>query len=363
MNKSYRGAKLSITSQKIEFDFLSEENILINVLPEYNLEKSIVTQIKFKDTDKQRAVYKIENLDTVYCLKKVYYDENDLLFVYSAIEWFYHFNIGVSRILSTKRKDKFVKYNDMLFILTNWIYGYKCNYDNLEHVSLCCSNLAKMHLCSQKFKPINENISKISYENLFIETNKHFQQLLSASNLAFKYKDKFSKMFIEYFDIYFNLSLHSIKLASTINFDKLKKSLCHLDYVNKNIIFDENMSLWVIDFDKCKMDYSVHDISYFLRRLLKRDSTKWDTSIAIECLKKYEKLSPLNLDEFKYILAYLAFPQKYWKLSRDYFNNITKCNQTLFCDLLSKSVENSENHIQFIYQMEGYIEERFHTKL
>ena len=45
--------------------------------------------IKFKDTEKQRAVYKIDYIDKSYCLKKVYYNEAELLFVYSAMEWLY----------------------------------------------------------------------------------------------------------------------------------------------------------------------------------------------------------------------------------------------------------------------------------
>ena len=51
-------------------DLLSEENIKKFVLPFYNLNSGEVTQVKFKDTEKQRAVYKINHNDKSYCLKK-----------------------------------------------------------------------------------------------------------------------------------------------------------------------------------------------------------------------------------------------------------------------------------------------------
>ena len=39
---------------------LSPEIIKLNVLPHYNLQNAKVSIIKFKDTDKQRAVYKVD---------------------------------------------------------------------------------------------------------------------------------------------------------------------------------------------------------------------------------------------------------------------------------------------------------------
>ena len=47
----------------------SPNNIKKFILPYYGLENSNVKIIKFKDTDKQRAVYKVENKDKFYCLK------------------------------------------------------------------------------------------------------------------------------------------------------------------------------------------------------------------------------------------------------------------------------------------------------
>lgn len=152
-----------------------------------------------------------------------------------------------------------------------------------------------------------------------------------------------------------------LSIASTIDNNNLSRSLCHLDYVNKNIIFDETEHIWTIDFDKCKIDYSVHDISYFMRRFLKRDNTNWNVDLAINCLNLYEKSHPLNSDEYKYILAYVGFPQKYWKISRDYYKNIKKCNKNAFTILLEKSVKNDMNQSKFIQLFTKYIEDRFNT--
>ncbi|MDT8715327.1 CotS family spore coat protein [Clostridium sp. 19966] len=348
---------------KYSIENLSDKEIKDNVLSHYGLEYSDMSQIKFKDTDKQRAVYKVEYSNKSYCLKKVYFNEQDLLFVYSSIEWLHRNNINVPKLLPTKHSGRYVLYKGMLFILTPWIEGSRCNYDNIDNILASSLNLAKMHKCSKNFSPIIGSRARSGFDDMFTSTQKHFNQILTSSNMAFTYKDKFSKTFLQKFDSNLILARNSLSLASKINSANLETCLCHMDYVNKNIIFDTNNDLWVIDFDKCRIDYKVHDISYFLRRLLKRDNTKWDIEIAINSLKQYEEILPINLDEYKYIMCYLCFPQKYWKISRDYYNNIQKCNKNAFNLLLNKTVEKTESQVEFMTNLKEYVETKFHTKL
>lgn len=342
---------------------LSEENVKKYVLPYYNLQDGELIKIKFKDTDKQRAVYKVDYMSKSYCLKKVYFDESELLFVYSGIEWLYRNNINVPRILPTVEHGRFVKYENMLFILTPWILGEKCSYDNPSHMNAAILNLSNMHKVSTNFKPICKSTNRKNFEHIHLSFEKHLKQLLVCSNLAFKYDDNFSNSFLQSFNINYMLAEISVKISQTINYDNLHSSLCHLDYVNKNIIFDNNKNIWVIDFDKSTKAYCSHDISYFLRRFLKRTNTNWDLNIAINCLKIYDENFYLNLDDYKYIVSYLAFPQKFWKISRDYYNNINKCNHNSFFYLLKKASANNINQLEFIINLGKYICTKFNTSM
>ncbi|WP_446898760.1 CotS family spore coat protein [Clostridium sp. LBM24168] len=347
----------------MDINLLSEENVKKYVLPYYNLQNADINRIKFKNTDKQRAVYKVDYLGKGYCLKKVYFDEAELLFVYSAVEWLYRNNINVPRILPTNDNGRFIKYENMLFILTPWILGEKCNYDNTNDVIAAISNLSDMHSVSKDFNPIfGSNIRK-NFEHIDISFQKHFNQLLNCSNLAHNYKDKFSELFLENFEENCMLAEISAKISHTINYDKLHSALCHLDYVNKNIIFDNNRHIWIIDFDKCSTAHCSHDISYFLRRFLKRTNTNWNLNYAAACLETYEKNFTLNLDDYKYIISYLSFPQKFWKISRDYYNNINKCNHNSFFYILKKASDNTNAQLKFIIEFGRYIEKKFDTIL
>ena len=342
---------------------LSPEIIKLNVLPYYNLQNAKVSIIKFKDTNKQRAVYKIDFKEKSYCLKKVYYSINELLFVYSAIEWLYRNNIRVPKLLPTIDNNRFVSYDDMLFILTPWINGEKCSFDNINHVMLSVKKLSTIHLISRDFQPILGSSIKEDFDDYYISTLKHFENLLQSSNDAFKYKDAFSRNFISTFDTNLNLAKLCLDISNKINNNNLSKSLCHGDFVNKNLIFPDDLDPWIIDFDKCKSDYSAKDLGYFMRRLLRRENTKWNLDLALSLLKAYDEISPLTESDLRYLVSYICFPQKYWKISRDYYKNIHKCNKSAFLSLLLKATSNANVQYDFALSIVNSIEKNFNIIL
>lgn len=342
---------------------LSPEIIKQNVLPYYNLQNAKISVIKFKDTDKQRAVYRIDFKGKSYCLKKVYYNINDLLYVYSATEWLYRNNIKVPKLLPTIDNNRFVSYQDMLFILTPWIEGERCNFDNIQHVTISVKKLSTIHSISRNFKPILGSSIKEGFDDYYISTLKHFQDLLQASNEAYKYKDTFSKQFIMSFDMNLQLAKLSLDISNKIDANNLSKSLCHGDYVNKNLIFPTDLDPWIIDFDKCRMDYCAKDLAYFMRRLLKRENTKWNVDLALSLLDTYNESCPLTLSDLRYLISYICFPQKYWRISRDYYKNINKCNKSAFLTLLLNTTLKTNFQYEFALNIINSIQNKFNINL
>ena len=326
------------------------DNIKKYILPKFFLKDADITMVKFKDTEKQRAVFKVTSNNKNYCLKKVYYDEENLLFVYSAMEWLYRNNVMVPKLLPSIDNNRFIYYKDMLFILTPWVQGEKCNFDSLNDIRLSIKTLAKLHKCSKNFTPISGSTNRVGLENYYLSINKHFNDILETANLASTYKDKFSKLYLNNLDSNLSLAKLSLEIASSIDNSNLSISLCHGDYVNKNILIN-NDDVWIIDFDKCKEDYCSHDLAYFLRRLLKRSTTNWNPALTVDIINTYLKVNTLTDSDLKYILAYLAFPQKFWKISKDYYKNINKCNKNSFIALFTKGLDRSADQLDYINNM------------
>lgn len=350
-------------------EYMPAEDIKKYVLSNYPYEIYDVTQIKFKDTDKQRAVYKFESSNGPKCLKKVYFDEENLLFIYSVIEWLYRHGINLPRLLPTKTGGKYVKYNNNLFIVTDWIEGRKCDYDNDMDVAMAAKNLGKMHISTYNFTPIEGSLIRREDYNWYKTFNRRYSQLMKFYNKALIQNDKFSKLFIESFDYYFERAKNAVYYLSCIDNKNLTSpvdkynTICHLDYVNKNIIITDYNDLYVIDFDKCKVDIPIHDLGTFLKRILKRKKTCWSFDILLMVLENYEKERKLTISENIGLLAYLEFPQKYWKVSRDYYNNRKKYDKDVLIKMLKDINNQQKKHSIFCDNFKAYIEEKFNISL
>lgn len=343
---------------------LNNKEIKNNILPQFNINAVQILQIKFKDTAKQRCVYKIiTEGNNAYCLKKVYYSVEELLFIYSAIEWLYRKNINVPKLMPSADGNRYIIYKKMLFILTPWIEGKQCSYNSEKHILLSIISLSKLHKVSKNFYPLPYSTTKKFETELYPTLTKHFNNLLTLNNLAYKINDKFSKLFYSKFPINEILCKLSTQTALIINYNFLSKSIIHNDYVNKNIIINDNDDVYVIDFDKCKFGYSVQDLCYCLRRILKRNSVKWNFDVFIKIIGAYEETTSLSFDDFLYLLSYLSFPQKYWRISKDYYGNPNRCDKKLYTSMLLKDVTKSESQLIFSITLKEYIENKFSKKI
>lgn len=350
-------------------EYMPIEKINKYILSKYPFEVYDVIPIKFKDTDKQRAVYKVESSGGPKCLKKVYFDESNLLFVYSIIQWFYINGIKVPKLLPTSSKDRYVNYNNSLFILTDWIDGRKCDYDIDEDICKVAYNLGRMHVSSCNFNPINGSFIRRDDTDWYKTFNRRYLQLLQFNNFAFRQKNEFNSKYLSTFEYFEKKACHALRILSGINNNELiypaekQNSICHLDYVNKNLIFTPSGELYVIDFDKSKIDIPIHDLGTFLKRILKRDKTSWDFNILTMTLENYEKARELTLIEFLGLFSFLEFPQKYWKISRDYFSSRNEYSKKILTTMISRVNGQVEDHSEFCRQFQAYIENRFNINL
>lgn len=350
-------------------EYMSFDALEKYILANYPYSILEITPVKFKDTDKQRAVYKVETSDGPKCLKKVYFDEPNLLFVYSVMQWFYSRGIKVPKLIPTKTGGRYVNYKNNLFILTDWINGRKCDYDIDEDVCLAARNLGKMHINSFNFKPISGSAARREDFDWYRTFNRRMLQLLQIHNTACGIRDRFSRCYLDSFDYFYSRASHAVGILNSIDANKLSEpvnnynTICHLDYVNKNLIIDDKNDVYVIDFDKSKIDIPIHDIGTFLKRILKRNNTSWSYEILLLTLNNYEKERKLDPAEILGLFAFLEFPQKYWKISRDYFSNKDECNRKLFLDMLSRASSQKEDHNQFCNKFQNYIESRLSIKL
>ena len=131
-------------------------------------------------------------------------------------------------------------------------------------------------------------------------------------------KTDFEICLIKNYDYFFNLAL---QLAEELRFyqkEEEKRFICHGDYQYHNIIVaGDQMNL--INFEKCVSESPVRDLYLFMRKLLEKSG--WVESIGFELVDTYEKVRPMEKEEYRQLYYRLAYPEKFWKIVNFYYNS------------------------------------------
>lgn len=302
----------------------SKNNNLNNIhkmLKNYNINNEEIILLKEKNLKNPRAIYKINNNNKSYSFKKIYYNESELLFVYSAMKWCLSLLINVPHFLKSNDGYPYTKdSNGTLYVLSKWIDGERLDYDDIENTKSSFNLLAHLHIGTKKFFPIRYSKNRTGFLSLNTKKHRYIKHLNNYYNIAKNENDYFSQIFLECFEKQKKLLDIALLYSLKINYSNLNSSLCHLDFVNKNILIDKD-NISVIDFDRCKFDYRIHDICYSLNRILKREFTNWDIPIFNELISTYNDIYTLNKDEFLYMICYLSMPSKFISTSKLYYSS------------------------------------------
>lgn len=334
------------------------------ILDNFNIKNFKFEKIKEKNTKKNRIVYKVNFLNNFFCLKQTYFEKKDILFIYSYLEWLNLYEIKVPYLIKSKQNKPFVKYNDKFFILTTWIDGKKLNYDNLNECINSITLLAKIHRISANIPLIYGANSIINFLDLKQKYKKNIMELHKMYTIFKNINDEISPIFLQNFNILKHFGNISLLFSQIINLNNLNKCICHGDFVNKNLLVNDK-EIIPIDFDRSCINYSIFDLCYFLRRYLRRTTTNWNFKSTILLLKHYDKINPLFLDEYLYLISYLSFPQKFFKISKSYlynYKNLTINQKLIYRNLLFKNSLSFNNKLNFINNFEIFIESKFNIK-
>lgn len=330
------------------------------ILSNFGINNYEVDKIKEKKSKKSRSVYKIHYFDNLYCLKQTYFNVQKILFVYSYLNWLNSYNISIPNLIKSKDNKPFVIYDNKCYILTKWIEGRKLNYECLDDCISTVKFLSKMHSISSNINLIKASDPTVSFINLRHKFMRQVKELDKIHNLAYMTRDDFSKKFISYYRKFLYLAEKSIEFASIINTSKLNVSVCHGDFVSKNIII--NNSIVPIDFDRCCITYSIFDLAFFLKRYLRHRGNNWDFKKALILINYYNTNNPIFIDEYLYLLSYLSFPYKFLKVSKMYFNSLytlSENDKDKYQNDIKKIGNSFEYQLQFIASFEKYFSSKF----
>lgn len=298
--KSYVGGK------PYKINILQEEHIMVSktkiqkILPNWNLQKSVVKPIINENTGKQS--------------ENSYYIGNDYVMKYSTNFAVIKKSTLFSEVVKLNNNDDYLQYGELHFIVTKRIYGnqLKC-VDIFNDTSIALTigeNIAKLHN-KLKFFDIDDFEQANIYDDCISSLDK-VKQLADLSNyFCKKYKNDFGKLI-----------------------NKLPTQPIHRDINPSNMIFAGKEFKGFVDFDLTEVNVRVFDICYCATAVLsecfnnKINFEVWQEILdnLIKGYNRIDKLSEYEINAIPYVIysieiICIAYFSKY-----DKFDELTETN-------------------------------------
>ncbi|SEF38676.1 spore coat protein, CotS family [Caloramator fervidus] len=320
-------------------------------------ETEISTQFGFeiKELIPKRGVYLAKTDKGNKCLKKVNYGPHKLMYIYKAKE--HIINNGFPWIDKNELSLNGVPYafvNDDIYVVTEWIDGRECDFRDEKDLETAAKTLARFHLSARNFVPEDNLKARNDIGKLPYTFEKRLSTLNKMRDLARKNKKKteFDMLYLENVDFYIDLAKRAIKILDLEAYNRVcqkdlqDKVLCHHDFTYHNILIKENGEVYIVDFDYCKEEIQVYDLSTLMVKALKR--VDWDVEKGRLIVESYNLIKPLTKDEMNVLKALLTFPQRFWRVANRYYYKEPGWNEQSFTKKIKEILAEKENYMNFI---------------
>lgn len=302
-----------------------------------------------------RDAWKLETDLGYKCFKHVNLSVDKLAFVAAAVEHLVDngFDATVT-FINTINKTPFVAAPDGLFYLTDWINGHEGIANSLHDIQNAAAVLARLHRAAHGFvapatyKPREAWGDIPSAWRARQAELKGFQLFAKSKN-----EEPFCKMYLDSCEWYIERCATALNILRNCDYNglvdssKRQGSLCHRDFTYHNFIIDESGKLYIIDFDYCSQEIRAYDIGRYARKVAK--NFDWQSLPVKLMLRAYNLEGKMSCDELVFVLAFLYFPQRYWRLANRYFTDSQKNRQEL-TDQLRHELKYRQQEAAFLIQ-------------
>ena len=306
--------------------------------------------IPYKDT------YMLNTSKGRKVLKKMPFSPERILFVHGAKEHLANNGFcDIDRYLGTLGNEPYVTFDNSNYVLTDYIEGHECSFDNDNDVQKAAMLLACMHRASRGYSAANGCKVQDDLGKLPTYFNKRLEDIKKHKKQAKRGKSKFDHLFLEYVDYFNNIGENAVMELAKSGYNKLVNRtreeglFCHHDFTHDNIISGDNR-LSIINFDYCCFELKVYDIANFIRRKMRK--CNWGIEKAAMIIEGYCSVEPISSEEFFVMKLILQFPQKFWRVVNRYYNSRRSWSERSFVSKLQEVISETEPHKQFLEKYE-----------
>lgn len=272
-----------------------------------------------------RAAYRVAGADGVVALKPSRKDAERLNLLDQAFRHLEAAGFHKSApLLPTLGGEPFAWWGEERWTASPWREGREPEYHLVDDLTRCAQTLADFHRAGLGFRPARVSLrnglgrwsAKLRYRAAEVRqylaraakdpTADEFRLILRRLGPALLRQAEGAGILLDRTDY-----------AGRCAWAEEARPLCHGDASNRNFILGADGVAYLLDLESLKLDLPEVDLCRLLRRALGR--TGWDLELARRILAAYSRFTPLETPAKAIILALLHFPDKAWRLMKEYF--------------------------------------------
>lgn len=229
---------------------------------------------------------------------------------------------NVEHLLKNREQELLTRDQDgTYYVLKTYFEGRECNVRDMDECSLAMNTLARFHNAAHTKTPLPGAYASRPAHMEFERHNKELRRVRKYLKDRSQ-KTDFEICLLQSYDYFFNLALQITEelrfFHSEASREKESYFICHGDYQHHNIMICEK-EMHLINFEKCSYDSPVRDLYLFMRKLLEKNN--WADKIGFELADSYDKIRPMEKEEYRQLYYRLAYPEKFWKIVNFYYNS------------------------------------------
>ena len=214
-------------------------------------------------------------------------------------------------------------YNEM-FVMRIWFAGEECDVKCREQVLLAVETLARLHTCMIGLKLSDEEKEFCRQPRLMEKRNKELRRVRTYIR-AKKQKSMFEQKFLSQFDFQFAQAEYAndllMKEAYNHYYETMLESgsMLHGSFTHHSVIVLPEGNMAVTGFDKAMVGIQIFDFYLLFRKMMEK--WEWNVALGADMLKAYNHIRPIPKEEYCLLHILLAYPEKFWKVANQYYNN------------------------------------------
>ena len=238
-------------------------------------------------------------------------------------------SLRTDMLIRTKEGALFVKdIDNSVYILEEQVDGKECSYKNEEDIVKACGAMAKLHL---KFMtPQSEKICLMPVFFYADEMERHTVECKRVRNYLRKLHNKteFERALLKEYDYFLEKAVDVTRRAreeSQAEYEAYVNSnglYCHGDYQYHNVIFGKGNSgayTGIVNLEHFAHDAGARDFYLLFRKI--SEKCDWSLDMAQSMLDAYQNRRVFPPIEWRSLCLRLAYPEKFWKIIKYYYNS------------------------------------------